>query len=866
MVDAVTAQKVLIVEESATLRYILSKLFEKQGFELILADSFQAASELLQDAKHNLHGAVIGLPNYKHQAESTQLLVMFDREPYSELPVIVLTNDADMNVLNWTTGRQKSAMVLWESYQEVIDSLQSMLLTEDETESELENEKSCFSLTTEPTRVLFVDDSKSIVTYYSRVLSRNGYEVETAYSVKEAYELAQEKEFDIAIVDYFMPDENGYVLCQKLRDDPHTEKIRTAVITGTYLDSAIRECLEAGAIECFFKNEAEELFLARVSAMSRFIEIQRSIEKEREGLAAILESVGEGVYGVDTEGKVTFANPATYTLLGLDESDSPIGKNACEVFHFQEDELSIENDQLRKAYESKEVLRSWETRFSHKSGKVIPVECTLYPLNIHGKQEGSVVAFRDISNQKMLEERLRWQATHDHLTEIYNRRYLESQLEEEIRHVQRSGIGSAVVYLDLDRFKYVNDTVGHDAGDKLLKEISSTLVKQLRRNDIVARIGGDEFSIILKNVDESLAMSLADDCRKALSALRVPHEEKSYHVQASIGIAMIEGDLTTAGDVLANSDIACHIAKRLGRDQTHLYDKTDDERNVMGSELGWSTRLREALVNDDFVLYYQPILDLNDVDLSDLPIQNGLLWQQYLKMNKSRYSYEVLIRMRAENGDLYSPDSFIPTAERFNMMIDIDMWVIENALKSLIKIALPQGKVNLSINLSGNTLDDEEAAEQIKALIEKYDVSPEVLVFEITETMAIANMNQANRFIKTLTDIGCRFSLDDFGSGFCSFSQLKSLPSHYVKIDGQFVKNMARGSIDRAIVTAMNDVAHSLSRLTVAEYVESPEVMRILKVCGIDRVQGNYISAPLEALPHGNVVKLPVSNVKNITQ
>ena len=402
MVDAVTAQKVLIVEESATLRYILSKLFEKQGFELILADSFQAASELLQDAKHNLHGAVIGLPNYKHQAESTQLLVMFDREPYSELPVIVLTNDADMNVLNWTTGRQKSAMVLWESYQEVIDSLQSMLLTEDETESELENEKSCFSLTTEPTRVLFVDDSKSIVTYYSRVLSRNGYEVETAYSVKEAYELAQEKEFDIAIVDYFMPDENGYVLCQKLRDDPHTEKIRTAVITGTYLDSAIRECLEAGAIECFFKNEAEELFLARVSAMSRFIEIQRSIEKEREGLAAILESVGEGVYGVDTEGKVTFANPATYTLLGLDESDSPIGKNACEVFHFQEDELSIENDQLRKAYESKEVLRSWETRFSHKSGKVIPVECTLYPLNIHGKQEGSVVAFRDISNQKML--------------------------------------------------------------------------------------------------------------------------------------------------------------------------------------------------------------------------------------------------------------------------------------------------------------------------------------------------------------------------------------------------------------------------------------------------------------------------------
>ena len=859
MTDSAAIQKVLIVEESATLRYILSKLLEKQGYELVVSDSFQSAVELLQQASQNLHGVFVGMPNYKQQSESAQLLVVFDREPYSELPVVLLSNEADLNLLNWTSARPNSAMVPWENYQEAVASLQSML----EPDESMGDELQCLSHTSEPTRVLFVDDSRSIVVYYSRLLRKNGYQVETANSVQQAYDLAQEQDFDIAIVDYFMPDENGYVLCQKLRDNVRTERIRTAVITGTYLDSVIRDCLNAGAIECFFKNEAEELFLARVSAMSRFIEIQRSIEKQRESLAAILESVGEGVYGVDNDGKVTFANPATHTLLGLDESDSPVGKNACEVFHFQEDETSDEDDQLRRAYENKEVLRSWETRFQHSSGKIIPVECTLYPLNIDGKQEGSVVAFRDISNQKMLEERLRWQATHDHLTEIYNRRYLETQLEEEIRHVQRSGIGSAVVFLDLDRFKYVNDTVGHDAGDKLLKEISATLVKQLRRNDIVARIGGDEFAIILKNVDESLAVSMADSCRKALTVLRVQHGDNSYHVHASVGVAMLDNDLLTAGDVLANSDIACHIAKRMGRNQTHLYDKNDDERNIMGSELGWSTRLREALHNDDFELYFQPILDLHDIDLSDLPIQNGMLWQQYLKMNKSRYSYEVLIRMRAENDELYAPDSFIPTAERFNMMVDIDMWVIEHALKSLIAVNQPQGKVSLSINLSGNTLDDDEAAEQIKALIEKYDVLAESLVFEITETSAIANMNQANRFISTLTEIGCRFSLDDFGSGFCSFAQLKSLPSHYVKIDGQFVKNMARGSIDRAIVTAMNDVAHSLSRATVAEYVESPEVMRILKVCGIDRVQGNYISPPLAFLPHGNVVKLPVQPLKN---
>jgi len=847
--DAV--QRILIVEESATLRYMLSKLFEKQEYELVVADSFHSAIELLPHIKQSLHGAAIGLTNYKHNSESARLLVMFNREPYSELPVVLLSNAPDLNVLNWTSTRPNSAMVPWENYQEASSSLQTMLETDDD-----EIEQNCFSQTSEPTRVLFVDDSRSIVVYYSRLLKKNGYQVETASSVQQAYKIALEQEFDIAVVDYFMPDENGTVLCQMLRDNPSTESIRTAVITGTYLDSVIRDCLKAGAIECFFKNEAEELFLARVAAMSRFIEIQRSIEKQREGLAAILESVGEGVYGVDNEGVVTFANPMTYSLLGLEDSESLIGQDACKVFHYKDDKQRREDDQLRAAYEKKDALRSWETRFQHQSGKAVPVECTLQPLDINGVQEGSVVAFRDISNQKMLEERLRWQATHDHLTEIYNRRYLETQLEEEISHVQRSGIASAVVYLDLDRFKYVNDTVGHSAGDKLLKEISATLVKQLRRNDVVARIGGDEFAIILKNVDADLAMSLADGCRDSLTGLRVPHEDKSYHVNASVGVAMIDGEISTAGDVMADADIACHIAKRLGRNQTHLYDKTDDERNAMGSELGWSTRLHEALENDHFELHFQPILDLHEMDFVDLPIQNGLLWEQFLGLKKDRYNYEVLIRMRTEDGELYLPDSFLPTAERFNMMIDVDMWVIEHALTALVAAGQEPGKICLSINLSGHTLDDDEAVNVIKSLIKKYDVLPSDLVFEITETSAIANMNQANRFMSAMSEIGCRFSLDDFGSGFCSFSQLKSLPSDFVKIDGQFVKNMARGSIDRAIVTAMNDVAHSLSRSTVAEYVESPEVMRLLKVCGVDRVQGNYISFPLEHLPHGITAKL----------
>ncbi|MBT8133169.1 MAG: diguanylate cyclase, partial [Gammaproteobacteria bacterium] len=440
----------------------------------------------------------------------------------------------------------------WENYQEVVSSLQAML---DPLPQQPIVEQRQTQPNTTPTSVLFVDDSKSIRIYYQRLLERNNYSVVTANSVEEAYKIALDKDIDIAIIDYFMPEQNGYVLCQKLRDNPQTADIRTAVITGTYLDSVIRDCLQAGAIECMFKNEAEELFLARLSGMRRFIEVQRSIEKQRENLAAILESVGEGVYGVDKDGRITFMNPAALKVLGMQDVKSLLGVNAYDAFHYNKHDVG--RDLLKEAYFSGEQLKGWETQFRHKSGKEIPVDCTLYALSVNGKQEGSVIAFRDISERKMMEEKLRWQATHDHLTGLYNRRYFESYLEKEISSVSRTGIMSALVYLDLDRFKYVNDTAGHEIGDQLLVDLSQEVNKHLRRHDVAARIGGDEFALILKNVDETVAVSIADEVRTSLSKLRVHHDDKAYHVNASFGIAMMDTPDATAGDVMANADIAC---------------------------------------------------------------------------------------------------------------------------------------------------------------------------------------------------------------------------------------------------------------------------------------------------------------------
>jgi EAL domain-containing protein (putative c-di-GMP-specific phosphodiesterase class I) len=376
-------------------------------------------------------------------------------------------------------------------------------------------------------------------------------------------------------------------------------------------------------------------------------------------------------------------------------------------------------------------------------------------------------------------------------------------------------------------------------------DVSRVITSQLRDKDVLARLGGDEFAILFRDVDEERTVEMAEKLRSVLDKCSFRYSGQTYSIHGSFGIAMMDIAEMTSGDVLANADIACHIAKRSGRNQTHLYRQSNDEKNIMGSELGWSKRLRDALQENRFVLYYQPILDMRFIDLNNLPPEDGAIWSRHAANKDNPLHYELLLRMYGEDGELFFPDSFIPTAERFNLMHDVDLWVLNEALYRLAKINGRKENVKFSINLSGHTINMSDSLDKIQGLINEHGVNPESLIFEITESYAIANFNSATQFIDAMKSLGCRFSLDDFGSGFCSFSQLKCLPADFVKIDGQFVKGMARGSIDRAIVTAMNDVAHSLGRYTVAEYVESPEIVRLLKICGVDRVQGNYISEPL---------------------
>jgi len=837
--------RILIIEGSATLRHVLSRQFRELGYELCTAADYATGLEKLlvgNTPEHPFRGVVVGWP-FQTDPAADELLAVLNEPAQRDAAVLLMAQEALPAMRKWVAERPSTALALWENCGDAVDALSRLL----RPLAEEPQNPAATTCDEDPIRVLFVDDSPTARATYRRLLQRNGYHVTTAADVEEGFALACQSPFDIAIIDYFMPGSNGDQLCRRLRETHETRTIAPAIFTGTYLDTVIKDSLHAGAVECMFKNEADELFLARIAALSRTTRIRKSVDAERQRLAGILGSVGDGVYGVDTQGQISFINPAAKRILGYSEDAALEGHSPYQLFHYAKADgtpISAEECNLQQIYGAGESLFSWETTFWKLDGHPVPVACTVYPLRIQGAQEGSVVAFRDISERRRLEDELRWQATHDPLTELHNRRYFEEQLMQEVQRRKRSSEQSALLYIDLDRFKYVNDTAGHTIGDDVLIEVSRLLRSRLRDSDLLARLGGDEFAIIMRNIADDEIERASDSFRCVLEEFTYRHNGLEYKVHASIGVALIDGAVQSPGDVLANADIACHAAKNRGRNRTHIYQPEIDERTVMDHDLGWSARLREALANDQLLLHFQPMLPLRDIDVDTLPASDEPLWDRISADGRGRLYYEVLVRMVGPNDELFSPNAFLPTAERFNLMRDIDFWVISRAIRTLSALDAPND-ITFSINISGQTLGEKALLELITDELKSNAIDPTRLIFEITETAAISNLRSARRLIDELSSIGCRFALDDFGSGFSSFYHLKHLPVDYIKIDGAFVQGMANDAIDRAMVQSMTDIAHSLGRVTIAEYVESREVLKLLKHIGVDYVQGFYVSRPL---------------------
>ncbi len=432
----------------------------------------------------------------------------------------------------------------------------------------------------------------------------------------------------------------------------------------------------------------------------------------------------------------------------------------------------------------------------------------------------------DISERKNYEVQLQHLAHYDSLTGLLNRRHFESALEKQIQLARSNGTQTAVALIDLDNFKYVNDTLGHVAGDSLLCRIATVLTAQCRDDDVVARLGGDEFAVIMRDVGAAQANRIANDIRTAICEDTMIAAMRSIHVSASIGVAFVDsGQYATAQDVLVAADVAMYDAKKAGRNRVSLTLSVTEPRANMQARFTWVERVRDALLRDRFVLFAQPVLNCA-TDTVD--------------------RYELLLRMVGEDGDLVLPTDFLPTAERFGLIGEIDKWVVRRAIAALRDASALGRSACFSVNISATSITSSDVSAFIEAELSlEPRIGPESLIFELKGTSAIANIDNARELTERLRRLGCAFSLDDFGAGLNSFAYLKHLAFDTVKIDSSFIAAIGESASDRLMVEAMVQIVTSLGKQTVAECVENERTLTIVREAGVDFAQGNYIGCPL---------------------
>jgi len=433
-----------------------------------------------------------------------------------------------------------------------------------------------------------------------------------------------------------------------------------------------------------------------------------------------------------------------------------------------------------------------------------------------------------ISALKQRDEMLRKMAESDPLTGLVNRSYFARVLEEEIDYVTQNGIESAVYFIDLDKFKQVNDMHGHAAGDRLLIRVAELLKSLVSEKDVVSRLGGDEFTVLARGISREVALNLASSFNKVMSGSRVTEGELTFSVNCSIGIAMISPGRHTSDEILSHADTACFASKSQGRNCFHIYEDRDESKTEIAVDTGWFKRIQEAIREDQFVLVYQPIID---------------------NVDSGKECYEVLLRMPGPNGELLLPSTFLPVAQRFGLMTDIDRWVIVHAMKALADSRVAGREMIFSINLSGQSLEDKSLPQLVKDQMTLNRLPSGSVIFEITEQSALRHLENVKHLVQELQATGCRFALDDFGTGFSSFVYLKNLPVDFIKIDGSFVNSMAQNSIDETMVLSIIHIARSLGMKTIAEFVPDEKTITMLKASGVDYMQGYFVGMPSERLP-----------------
>ncbi len=608
----------------------------------------------------------------------------------------------------------------------------------------------------------------------------------------------------------------------------HAGVLRPLGIESCWLEPILSAGHQVSGIFVLFQNiagtpdrEASDL-LREMATLATLAIKHHSIVQNLHKVSLAVEYSPNAVMMTDAQGVIEYVNPKFSEITGYSSAEV-VGRSP---------------GILKSADTDSEVHRAlWQTILSgkewwgelqnlRKDGEAYWSKEHISPIrDSRGEVSHFVAIIEDVTETRRINEKVSYQATHDALTDLINRGEFERILGELMASRTASSSCHALCFLDLDQFKVVNDTAGHVAGDELLRQLGRMLKRKLRQGDILARLGGDEFAILMEYCTAEQAMRKSEDIRGWVEQFRFPWEDNNFAVGVSIGITEINANTTSSLDALKRADMACYAAKEAGRNRVHIYKDDDKQLMERSGEMHNVNRIKRALEEDGFVLYVQPIRPIGEAHQAA--------------------SYEILLRMVDEQGDLLPPGAFLPAAERYSLMGKIDQWVVDKVFAWIYQHPEEMQKLSgFSINLSGQSLGNDSLLGNIIRHLKSERLPANKIKFEITETAAVANLENANSFIASLKEFGVEFALDDFGSGLSSFGYLKNLQVDYLKIDGMFVKDMLVDPIDSAMVKSINDIGHVMGMATIAEFVENDEVLRALAELKVDYVQGYGVGRP----------------------
>lgn len=577
-------------------------------------------------------------------------------------------------------------------------------------------------------------------------------------------------------------------------------------------------------------------FTMRLIPIRHLKKISDELYEEKERAFVTLDSINDAVLRTDVEARLRFINTAGEKMLGQSLQKLK-GRPISDILHISEHHSGepIVNALVKALSSRMEVSCNRQSMLCVGDNIKIAIEERAAPIfNNKGELSGAVLCLRDVTVARNDLDRRTWEASHDPLTRIWNRRAFESSIDIAIKHARHNTQHYVLCFMDLDRFKVINDSCGHAAGDQLLIQVTQLIQSKIRKNDVLARLGGDEFGLLLEGCNPEQGKVIGNELIKTLEGFQFSYDHQVYTVGISIGLTTITSNSSLdLKSLIGDADSACYWAKEHGRNQVCHFLANDMHLAAKRSQTSWVGRITSALKDNRFVLYHQKYRLLNHA----------------LGM---RLHLEVLLRMVDENGAIIAPDHFLPAAERYDIIQEIDRWVINKVFSSFhLLLSMNKGQsLMVNINLSGASINSGYLLKYIQEKAAEFNIDTESICFEVTETVAVKNLHKATDFINECKKMGIKFALDDFGTGSSSFAYLKNLPVDYLKIDGSFIKNLETSEVDKEMVSSINRIGHIMGKVTVAEFAENEAIIDILAEMGVDFAQGYGVCLPLPLFPN----------------